>query len=296
MPERPKGVDSKSTVSLWHRGFESLSLRHFIKRFVNLPFHTLANLFPKILVDTMEFSLKENLWSKWLQFYADFLVIMSWWTEYPYLKEDVRRRALAEAEGKRGKPLPEDDWKRIEVKLALLMPKLVEDFPILLRRTTLVMVVSCFETLLADSIREIMLARPDLITVSLGKRQKKDMTSPKEIVQTRINKQLNALNSLKQKLDFIKNEPFHVQLNFPSYAETAIYEIDAARDLILHGGCLVNRRYLDKVKNSRFKIGDERPIDDAYVVKSSNTLYNASLNVHEGFEKRFVQPSVGVDD
>jgi hypothetical protein len=28
MPERPKGVDSKSTVSLWHRGFESLSLRH----------------------------------------------------------------------------------------------------------------------------------------------------------------------------------------------------------------------------------------------------------------------------
>ena len=27
MPERPKGVDSKSTVSLWHRGFESLSLR-----------------------------------------------------------------------------------------------------------------------------------------------------------------------------------------------------------------------------------------------------------------------------
>ena len=26
-------------------------------------------------------------------------------------------------------PLPKDDWKRIEVKLALLMPKLVEDFP-----------------------------------------------------------------------------------------------------------------------------------------------------------------------
>ena len=36
MPERPKGVDSKSTVSLWHRGFESLSLRHFMKKFVNV--------------------------------------------------------------------------------------------------------------------------------------------------------------------------------------------------------------------------------------------------------------------
>ena len=45
MPERPKGVDSKSTVSLWHRGFESLSLRHFMKKFVNLSFYTLANLF-----------------------------------------------------------------------------------------------------------------------------------------------------------------------------------------------------------------------------------------------------------
>jgi hypothetical protein len=39
MPERPKGVDSKSTVSLWHRGFESLSLRHFIKKFRSLFFY-----------------------------------------------------------------------------------------------------------------------------------------------------------------------------------------------------------------------------------------------------------------
>jgi hypothetical protein len=31
MPERPKGVDSKSTASLWRRGFESLSLRHLKK-------------------------------------------------------------------------------------------------------------------------------------------------------------------------------------------------------------------------------------------------------------------------
>lgn len=45
MPERPKGVDSKSTVSLWHRGFESLSLRHFMKKFINQSFCTLTNLF-----------------------------------------------------------------------------------------------------------------------------------------------------------------------------------------------------------------------------------------------------------
>ncbi len=45
MPERPKGVDSKSTVSLWHRGFESLSLRHFMKTFANLSFYALPNLF-----------------------------------------------------------------------------------------------------------------------------------------------------------------------------------------------------------------------------------------------------------
>ena len=236
-------------------------------------------------MDTNGISLKENLRSAWLQFYSEFLVIVAWWTEYPYLKDDLRRRALADAEEKRDMPLPKDDWKRIEVKLALLMPKLVEDFPILLRRATLVMVVSSFETFLSDSIREILRARNDLITVSLGKRQKKDITSGQDVVQKRINKQLNALNSLKQKLDFIKNKPFGVQLNFPAHAETEIYEIDAVRDLIVHGGCIVNRRYLDKVKHSRFKIGEEKPIDDAYVKKSSNTLLNASMNVSKGLRK-----------
>ena len=101
MPERPKGVDSKSTVSLWHRGFESLSLRHFNKKFGKLPFYTLPNLFTRILVDTNGISLKENLRSAWLQFYSEFLVIVAWRTEYPYLKDDLRRRALADAEKKR---------------------------------------------------------------------------------------------------------------------------------------------------------------------------------------------------
>jgi hypothetical protein len=44
MPERPKGVDSKSTVSLWHRGFESLSLRQSQINF-GIYFLNLANIF-----------------------------------------------------------------------------------------------------------------------------------------------------------------------------------------------------------------------------------------------------------
>ena len=36
MPERSKGVDSKSTVRIAYRGFESLSLRHPIRVYGNM--------------------------------------------------------------------------------------------------------------------------------------------------------------------------------------------------------------------------------------------------------------------
>jgi hypothetical protein len=260
------------------------------------PVNSSYSTMPRILMDSTTLSLKERLQSRSRQFLAEFLVIMSWWLEYPDLKDDLLRRALVQAEETGGMPLLEDEWKRIELKLALLKPKLVEDFPILLRRTTLIMVIASFETFLIDSIADILRAKTDLITVSLGKRQKKDITSQQEIVHKKINKELNALNSLKQKLDFIKNKPFYVHLNFPSHVEAKIYEIDATRDLIVHGRCIVSQRYLDKVKGSKFKIGEDRPIDDGYVKKSSHTLFNAAMDIHEAFEKRFVKSGARADE
>ena len=68
MPERPKGVDSKSTVSLWHRGFESLSLRHFNKKFGKLPFYTLPTLFyENSSGHQWDFSHEANLRPAWLR-------------------------------------------------------------------------------------------------------------------------------------------------------------------------------------------------------------------------------------
>jgi hypothetical protein len=239
-------------------------------------------------VDTQSTLLREKLFNEWIQFYGEFLVIIALLTEYPHIEDDIYRRALADAEAKQKEPLPEDTWDRIGVKLSLLKPKLVEDFPVLLRRTTLVMVVASFEAFLMSSIDHVLRAHNELIKAKLDGKQRKKITDPAKMIKKRINKEIDGLVSIKNKLDYITGH-LKVDPEFPRPmdVEGEIFEIDATRNLIVHSRCIVTQRYLNAARGSKLKIGEERPIPHEYVRQSCNTLFNASRYLHFGFEKTF---------
>ena len=210
--------------------------------------------------------LEDRLRETWLQFFGEHLVITAMFSVHKdkAIREHFHERALEEAEEKRASQLPEAYSSRIETKLASLLPRIVnEGFPLLSRRTTVVMVVSSFEVYLVDCITHVLRHRPDLIAVKLKQKKVTKLSIPVKVREAKISQQVRALPSMKNKLDFIMREPLGVDARFPPSKETDIIEIDATRNLIVHGGTVVNQRYLDAVNRSEFKIGSERPIDDA---------------------------------
>lgn len=225
-----------------------------------------------------------------LQFLGEWLAITSMYRVYQHthMRKYVYEQASREAAEEGAALLPDEDWSLIEAKWAMLLPRIVDqDFPVLLRRTTVVMVVSSFEVFLVDSISHVLRHRPDLIEVKLKKRKRKKLSTSQELLRERIGKKLKTLQSIEQKLIYIMREPLRVDPGFPPSAESKIVEIDGTRDLIVHSRAIVNQRYLKKAKGSKFRIGDERPIDDAYVVGACYTLVSAVAHLLDGFAKRF---------
>lgn len=185
------------------------------------------------------------------------------------LDELLKRRKLSKIEEKRFNKLAEreDDLTDIDIFVPL-DTKGFRQFSELIRVLGLSYLVTIFETYLTDIVREILLIHPDTLksarqltaetVLNLGERKK--------IVSYLAEKEVEEL-LYKCFPDVVKyfSTKFKVNLNDSGVSSETIVEIIATRNIHVHNMGIVNRRYIESVKESKLKVGVYKSITKEYL-------------------------------
>lgn len=196
--------------------------------------------------------------------------------ELDELLQKADSRNLSKVEERYLAELDERIYDLMDIDLfAGLQAKLFRQFRELIRVLGFSYLVTVFEGYLADIIREILLAKPEALksakeistetVLSLGGRQ--------QIVSHLAEREVDEL-LYRSFPDVVKyfDKKFSINVNASPVSSAQIVEIMATRNIHVHNGGLVNRRYLQLVKCSKLKPGAYRPITRAYLADSINSI------------------------
>ncbi len=170
-------------------------------------------------------------------------------------------------------------------RLTIMGTEIEVRYPRLANDMILIYLTTLFEAFVLDSTRAVMLA--------MARRLRQESGNPREVnrMLTRlVRRQVEDLGfgPIQAKLRFIA-DTLGITLKEAPETPADIDELYATRNLLVHNGGIVNRKYLSLVRGSPLKIGDQRPVTDDYVRAALTTaqtigeyLYRALMTHYAG--------------
>lgn len=158
-----------------------------------------------------------------------------------------------------------------------LEKKLFNKQPDILGRMTLIYAISICDAFIADTIKEILITND--IGIEILKTEHKNSQIPYcRIFQDRDKFIEEETNQLVNKLDkgpFDDKYKFiHDKLNITINNKDKLNEVYQTRHIIVHNKSLVDEDYINKVADTKFKIGEKRPVDLEYLYESILNMIN----------------------
>ena len=157
--------------------------------------------------------------------------------------------------------------KEIYVKLVKITPHLITLFPKVVSEGALIRLVSVFEYFVTNSIKLVIGTNPDLVD-----RRFRGHDNP-------VQEQMEYLreNSFQKRLVFIGGN-LKISLDTENFKGKELKEIVATRHIITHNRGIVDNKYIKEVaRNSAFRLGAERTVDDQYFEDSMKILNSAAV-------------------
>lgn len=192
------------------------------------------------------------------------------------LSEKMDRFELSEVEQKQMDELVDKADELTDVDIFVpTEAKLFRQFTELIRVLGLSYLVTIFESYIADIVREILLTHPNILksakqftaeaVLNLGGR--------KQIVRYLVEKEIEELlyKSFPDIVNYF-NRKFNINLSDSGVSVERIVEIMATRNIHVHNGGIVNRRYLEAVKESKLKVGAYKSITSGYLRISFDSI------------------------
>ena len=139
-----------------------------------------------------------------------------------------------------------------------MLEKSFKQFPKLVRRLSLVYLVTIFEAYISDIIEEILLVRPGAL------------------------KPANKLNYAAY-----LNNKFDIDVSDLRVNAEAIVEIRATRHIHIHNKGIIDEKYIKQVKDSEFKFGDYRPVTQDYLKDSIDLVHRLAKFINEKVQEKY---------
>jgi len=188
----------------------------------------------------------------------------------------VKRSKLSQADEKRFAELAErvDDLTDVDIFFPTEL-KLFRQFSELIRVLGLSYLVTIFEGYLVDIVREILLAHPDVLKSGrqLTAETVLDLGGQKQIVSYLAEREVEELlyRGFPDVVNYF-DKKFNINVNASGVSAGEMVEILATRNIHVHNRGMVNRRYLESVRDSRLKVGAYKSITREYLKDSINSI------------------------
>jgi len=185
------------------------------------------------------------------------------------LSEKMDRSELSEVEQKQMDKLEDKAYELTDVDIFVpTEAKLFRQFTELIRVLGLSYLVTIFESYIADIVREILLTHPNILKSAkqFTAETVLDLGGRKQIVRYLAEKEIEELlyKSFPDIVNYF-NRKFNINLSDSGVSVERIVEIMATRNIHVHNGGIVNRRYLESVKESKLKVGAYKSITSGYL-------------------------------
>lgn len=216
-----------------------------------------------------------------------------------------KHRQIAEKIGKaqQGKRVENEksDEKTVSIKLSkeeiellvTVMAKRVEGidkYPNLLMNMAFIYLVALFDAFLTDVFAAVLIERPEAL------KSKKQLTYDKilelqqkgELIKFMAQREINELSykSMADQSNYYKAK-FNINLAGSGVELTALIEIRARRNLLVHNNGIVNDMYMETVKYTTYSLGDRVELTFDYWNECKKQLDSVATFVHKSVLDKF---------
>jgi len=156
-------------------------------------------------------------------------------------------------------------------------------YPRLANSMILIYLTTIFEAYVLDVTREFLLA-----TARNLRQPGAPSQAPNQLLMRLVRQQVTDLGfgPIQAKLRFV-SETLGVDLRSGPAPPAEIDEYYATRNLLVHNGGIVNRKYLSVVHGSTLRVGEVRPVGDEYVRSAINALQRTGEYVYSVLLRRY---------
>jgi len=155
-------------------------------------------------------------------------------------------------------------------------------YPRVANNMILIYLTTLFEGFLLDSVRAVMTG------VARDLRGGQGRGTVSGLLVRLLRRQVTDLGfrSIQVKLRFVEDT---LGVDRRGYPETPadLEELYATRNLLVHNGGVVNRKYLSLVRGSGLRVGDVRPVDDDYVRGAIATVQRVGEYLYRSLVSRY---------
>jgi hypothetical protein len=179
-------------------------------------------------------------------------------------------------------------------KLALKDPgprtKVIRKFSQQLLESFFIRIVDNFEVYLIQILKCVLKKRPEILSTRQQSISLEDIfqyTKISLLIDEIIEKKINAL-SFK---GFIELEKWYFQKEIPIVVKTEyrekVKEYIATRNIVVHNRAIIDGRYLENVKKSKYKLGDKRKLNPDDLFEALNILNTIVVDTDKEIVKKY---------
>lgn len=166
--------------------------------------------------------------------------------------------------------------------------ELFHEFAEMIRQLSLVYLVAIFEAYVVDVIRDILLVCPDALKSGKKVTYEEVLENREQVVTFLAEKEVGEL-LYKAFPDMAKyfNEKFNIDVSDSEVSTEAIVEILETRNIHIHNKGIVNRKYLKRVQDSKFKLGYYRPITQDYLKDAIDLVSRQARFINNKVQEKY---------
>ncbi len=168
------------------------------------------------------------------------------------------------------------------LEIEVRYPRLANDM-ILIYLTTL------FEAYVLDSTREVLLATARRLRQNAAGAQPAN-----QLLMRLVRQQVTDLSygPIQAKLRFV-SDTLGINLRVGPVPVAELDELYATRNLLVHNGGIVNRKYLSVVRSSSLRVGEPRPVEDDYVREAISAIQRTGEFLYAALLERYAGETPG---
>ncbi len=170
----------------------------------------------------------------------------------------------------------------------------IDTYPHLLINMSFIYLVALFDAFLTDVFVAVLVERPEALKSNKQLTYDKilELQQKGELIEFMARREINELSykSIADQSDYYKAK-FNIDLADSGVELTALIEIRARRNLLVHNNGIVNDKYMETVKNTTYNLGESVEISFDYWNGCKKQLNSVATFVYESVFEKFVKES-----